>query len=85
MDSDLLAGSLVNSQSKYEVEFYSDPGSATNSSFVADSDSATGSDSKTEERSRPAILRLVVGSYRQYDQLQCSMYMNTAKCGKSLW
>ena len=63
------------------MELDSEPGSATNFGFVADSDSATGSDSTTEENFRPTILRSVVGNSQHYDQVQCSMYMNTASVG----
>ena len=41
MDSGSMKGSWVDSQSTYEVELDSDPGSATDSGFVADFDSAT--------------------------------------------
>ena len=56
MDSSSMEGSWVDSQSDSEVEFDSKPGSATDSSFVADFDSTTSSDSATEEHLLLAIL-----------------------------
>ena len=63
------------------MEFDSEPDSETDSGSVADFDSASDSDSATDEYFMPVILRLVVGSSRRYDQLQCSMYMNIAIVG----
>ena len=60
VDFGLMAGSLVDSQFDFEVEIDSEPGSATDSGFVADFDSVTGFDSATEECSLPAILQLIV-------------------------
>ena len=51
VDYDLLVASLVDSQSKSEVGLDSKPSSTTNSSFVVDFDSVTGSHSATKERS----------------------------------
>ena len=81
VDSSSMVDSSNDSQYYSKVEFDSNPGSTTNSCSVADFDSTTSSDSATEEHFLPSILRLVVGSYRWYDQLWCSMYMNTAIVG----
>ena len=57
------------------------PNSTTGYDFVVDFGSATNSDSAAEERFRTTILQLAVGIFRKYDQLWCSMYMNTAIVG----
>ena len=62
-----------------EIDY--EPGSVTDSGFVADFDSAIDFGSAVEERSQPTILRLVVGSSRQYGKWKYSMYMNTASVG----
>ena len=69
VDYGSMVDSSVDSQSDSEVKFDSDPGSATDSGYVADFDSATGSDSATEKHFMPRILRLDVGSSQQYAQL----------------
>ena len=81
VDSDLLVGSLVDSQSESKVEPDSEPGSAIDSGFLADFDSAAGSISATSEHFQPSILLLAVEISQQYDQVKFSMYMNTASVG----
>ena len=56
VDYGSMVDSSVDSQSDSEVKFDSDPGSATDSGYVADFDSATGSDSTIWEHFLHAIL-----------------------------
>ena len=63
------------------MKLYSELGSLTGSGFTDGFDSVIGSNFAAKEHFLPAILRLVVGSSRWYDQLRCTMYMNIAIVG----